>query len=117
MQSWILTPWLIVVALLSLAALVVEVFALVIALRAPAAAYTAAGKLSKLAWVAITAVAALIGLSTAPLPLIYAGRGFGGLLSIVALVAALIFMVDVRPAVNGTRGGRGGTGPNAQGGW
>ncbi|MDR0625972.1 MAG: DUF2516 family protein [Bifidobacteriaceae bacterium] len=117
MQSWLLTPWIIIVALLSLAAFAVEVFALVVALKAPAAAYTAAGKLSKGAWVAITAVATLIGFSAAPLPLLGGSRGFGGLLSIAALVAALVFIVDVRPAVSGASGGRGRPGPRQQGGW
>jgi hypothetical protein len=115
MPAWILTPWVIITGLLALAALAVEIIAFVIALKAPAAAYIAAGKLSKGAWVAITAIAMVIGLGAAPLPLT-GGRGFGGLLSVASVIAALVFMVDVRPAIKGYTGDGRPSGP-AQGGW
>jgi hypothetical protein len=102
---------------LSLAALAVEIAAFVIALKAPPAAYVAAGKLSKGAWVAITAIAMAVGLGAVPLPSAGAGGRFGGLLSIASLVAALVFMVDVRPALKQHRGGRGPSGPSRPGGW
>ena len=72
------------------ALLAVKGFAFVSALLYPAAAYEAADKLTKPAWCAITGLgfaAALIQL--APL----------GLLSIVFTVAALVYLVDVRPAL------------------
>jgi len=81
-------------------AFVLEIWAFVVAVRAPAGAYLAAGKRSKGLWVGLTGAAALIGLSTLPL----AGAGnFGGLLSIAALVVAGVFLADVRPAVSGRR--------------
>lgn len=103
--------------LLGLAALIVEVAAFVIALKAPAGAYVAAGKLTKPAWVAITAVAMVIGLGAAPV--IGSGRPFGGLLSIASVVASLVFIVDVRPALKPYQGRPGprSSGPDRPGGW
>lgn len=61
----------------------------------PAAAYPAAGKLTKPAWVAITAVAAVLLFFTGPL----------GLLGLIAIVGSIVYLVDVRPAVRELRGG------------
>jgi hypothetical protein len=122
-MSFILTPLVIISGLLGLAALIVEIVAFVIAVKAPAGAYIAAGKLSKGAWVAITGIAMAIGLGVMPLPSLNSGARFGGLLSIASLVAALVFLVDVRPAIRqfrrpGGHGGYGGpAGPNTRGGW
>jgi hypothetical protein len=110
---------LIITGLLGLAALAVEVWAFVLALKTPPGAYIAAGKLSKGAWVAITAIALVIGLGALPLPSLNSGARFGGLLSIAAVVAALVFIVDVRPAVRHFRGpsGRGPSASGRPGGW
>ncbi|MDR1187564.1 MAG: DUF2516 family protein [Bifidobacteriaceae bacterium] len=119
MSSFIVAPWLIITGLLGLAALAVEITAFVWALKTPPGAYLAAGKLSKGAWVAITGVAMVIGLGAMPLPSLNSGARFGGLLSIAAVVAALVFIIDVRPAVKHFRGpsGRGPSGPARPGGW
>ncbi|MDR2373046.1 MAG: DUF2516 family protein [Bifidobacteriaceae bacterium] len=136
MGSLIATPVLLILGLANLAALAVEVAAFVIALKAPPGAYTAAGKMTKGAWVGITVIAMIIGLGAAPLPGISSSGRFGGIASIAAVVAALVFMVDVRPAIKPYRGpsgggprgggprgggpsGRGprGGGPTAPGGW
>lgn len=74
-----------------LTVLAVKVFALVSALLFPAEAYVAADKLTKPAW------GAILGLGVA-----FQVIGFGGsILTIVFIVAALVYIVDVRPALAG----------------
>jgi uncharacterized protein DUF2516 len=76
--------------------LAVKVFAFVDALIRPTQAYVAAGKLTKPAWLLIlglTVAAALVWPSVI------------GILSIVGIVAAFVYLLDVRPAlVSVTRG-------------
>lgn len=79
---------------LGLGALALKVWALVDAVTRPTGAYVAAGKLTKVAWVVILAVAVLIG-----------GTDVFGLFGLVGLVAAIVYLVDVRPAVRGIRPG------------
>lgn len=80
----------IVLLVLGVAALAMEVFAFVEALRYPAAAYAAAGKLTKQWWLIITGVAMLIGFVA-----VQAVFGIG----LIPVVAAGVFLADVRPAV------------------
>ena len=75
-------------SVLSLGALALKLWALVDACVRPGAAYAAAGKLSKPAWIAILAVAVLL-----------TGGDVLGLLGLVSVVAAIVYLVDVRPAV------------------
>jgi hypothetical protein len=91
-----------VVSALWLAAVAVEVFALVDAARHRPDAYPAAGKRTKVFWVAILAVATLVGFVSSPL----------GMLGILAFVGAAVYLADVRPALRQVtgRGGRGGGG-------
>jgi hypothetical protein len=77
-----------------LAALVVQLYALVDAALAPAAAYLAAGKLTKQAWLAILAVAILVVLLS----------GWFGPLGLAAIIATIVYFVDVRPALRRVRG-------------
>jgi hypothetical protein len=70
-------------------------WALVDALIRPAPAYVAAGKLTKPAWGAITALALLLA---------YFVPNFS-FLWIPAVVAAIVYLVDVRPAIRGMRRG------------
>jgi Protein of unknown function (DUF2516) len=70
--------------------LAVKVWAFVDALLRPAEAYVAAGKLTKQAWLLIlglTVATALVWPSVI------------GLLSIVGIVAAFVYILDVRPAL------------------
>jgi len=90
-----------VFVLVAVAAFAVELWALVLAIKAPAGAYLASGKQTKTLWVALTAAAAFIGFTS--LPLVGSGRGFGGLLTIAAVVVAGVFLASVRPAVAGHR--------------
>ena len=82
----------------SLVMFVVELWALIDAAIRPEQAYVAASKQTKVIWIVILAVALLL-------------RGFG-FLGIIGLTAAIIYLVDVRPAVRDASGGRGN-----QGGW
>ncbi len=79
---------------LGLGALAVKVWALVDAISRPAEAYVAAGKLTKVAWIVILALSVVLG-----------GRNVLGLFGLLGLVAAIVYLVDVRPAVRGMRPG------------
>ena len=68
----------------------VKTYAFVLALTFKDEAYVAASKLTKVAWCAILGLALLAQLIM-PTPL--------GLLNIVGLVAAFVFLADVRPAL------------------
>lgn len=99
-----------IVLALSLVAFAVEVWALVDALRQRSDAFVAAGKLTKPLWLIILGVAAALGFLGLP----FGGGTFSnplGLLSIVAVVAAAVYLTDVRPAVRQSRGRGGRSGP------
>jgi hypothetical protein len=96
-------PLAIFFAVLALAAFVVEVWALVDAIRRPAGAFTAAGKQTKKIWLLILGVATVIGLAGATG---YAGVGITNILAVAAFVAAAIYHVDVRPKIREVGGGR-----------
>jgi hypothetical protein len=83
--------------IVSLGALALAVWAAADAVFRPAAFYPAAGKLTKPAWVAITVVAVLVLLSI----------GVFSLFGIVASVAAIVYIVDVRPALQQLKPGNG----------
>ena len=84
-----------VFSLVLLALLVFKVVAFVAALRYPAEAYTAADKMTKPAWAIILGVCVvadiLLGL---------------GILWVISTVAAIVFWVDVRPALKAVLGYR-----------
>ena len=79
--------------LLALALFALKLWALVDACIRPERAYYVAGKWTKVGWVVVLALGALIG------------QGIG-LLGIASLVAAIVYLVDVRPALREIRGGR-----------
>jgi hypothetical protein len=80
------------------------IYALVDAIRQPAAAFTAAGKQTKRLWLI------LLGVATA-ISLIAIGRDVGFLFfDAMAVVAGAVYLTDVRPAVRGMTGG-GSSGP------
>jgi hypothetical protein len=84
-----------VFGIIELACLAVGVWALVDCAIRATAAFPAAGKLTKPAWLAITAVAAVAQYWFAAL----------SILGIAAIVASIVYLVDVRPAVRSVQGG------------
>lgn len=99
-----------VLQVLGLAALALEVWALVEAVRFRKESYPAAGKQTKVLWVTILAVASALGFVYFRSPL--------ALLSVMSVAAAGAFMAGVRPALRSLQG-RGGRGPSSgpYGGW
>ena len=70
-------------------------WAFIDALIRPANGFVAAGKLTKPGWAAITGLAALIIFWQGPM----------SFLGLPAVIAAIVYLVDVRPAVKGLRRG------------
>jgi hypothetical protein len=85
---------------LSWGALALTGWAFVDALIRPAAGFVAAGKLTKTGWAAITGLAIAVVYFFGPM----------SFLGLPAIIAAVVYLVDVRPAVRGLR--RGNTGNN-----
>lgn len=81
---------------LGLGALVLKLWALVDSITRPAPTYPAAGKLTKPAWIAILAVSVLLG-----------GLGFLGIFAVIGTIAAIVYLVDVRPALRELSDGSG----------
>jgi hypothetical protein len=80
--------------ILNLAALVVEAWAFIDAIRRPAGAFPAVGKQTRPIWLIILGVALVIGIfsSAYNVSLLY-------FVPIIAFIAAAIYMTDVRPKV------------------
>lgn len=98
-----LDPSYVLLSVLGLGALGLKLWALIDACTRPTAAFPAAGKLTKIAWIAILAAAVLLG-----------GADVLGLFGILGTIAAIVYLVDVRPAVRELRGG-GGRGSSSDG--
>jgi hypothetical protein len=88
----VLAPLTIAFIIIRIAMLVVVIFALVDGAMRPAQAYTLAGKWSKQGWMIVLGVGALVVFLLG-----------SGLLGIAALIAAIVYLVDVRPAVKDFR--------------
>lgn len=84
-----------------------QVFAFVDALRHRPDAYVAAGKRTKKFWLAVTGVALAVGIA------VFHPLNF---LNVIAVVAAAVYLADVRPALREVTG-RGGTSRGPYGGW
>ena len=107
------------VAILSYAALVAAVWALVDAARTPGEAFTSAGKQSKTLWLVLTGIASALLIVLAPHPF---GNGGGviNFLGIGAAAAVIIYHVSVKPAVapyRNIRRPKGGNSGPSRGGW
>ena len=97
--------------ILALVALGLELWAVVDCARHRANAFEATGKRTKTFWLALTGGAALVGV----ISMFGTGGGFFGtlgLFGLAAVVAASVYLADVRPAVKyAGRGGSRNTGP------
>ena len=82
-------------ALLAFALLAVKIYAFVSSLTFSAEAYEAAGKLTKPTWTI------LLGLSVA-LQVLFLNSPIG-ILNLIFTIAAIVYLVDVRPAIAGLR--------------
>jgi hypothetical protein len=82
----LLSPFASVLSFIGIALIGIEVFALVDALVRPSAAFVGAGKLTKPIWCAILAVAVLF-------------TGFLSFLGLAGIIATLVYLYDVRPAL------------------
>jgi len=71
------------------------IWALIDALTRPANAYVAASKLTKPAWSGITALAVVFAYLSGALTMFW----------LIAAVASVVYLVDVRPAVRGLQRG------------
>lgn len=92
-MNFLFDPANLLLSVIALGLLVLKVYAFVDCVRRPAGAFVAHGKLTKQGWLAITGIAALLQ--------IFLG-GVIGLFSLVGTVAAIVYLVDVRPAVSGS---------------
>ena len=103
-----------VLAALAVLAFGLEVFALVDAVRTRPDAFVAAGKQTKPIWLIILGVGTAFGFLAIPpynvLPVYQ-------LLPLAGVVAAAVYLTDVRPAVRQIRGGGGGRNAGPYGPW
>lgn len=93
-QYWIMTAVAVIV-------LAIDAWALLNAVRFRGEAYTAADKRTKGFWVALTAVATLLGVLGLPL----LGGSSLSIFSIIGVTAAGVFLADVLPALRRITGG------------
>jgi Protein of unknown function (DUF2516) len=100
-----------VILLLSVLAFGAEVFALVDALRHRPDAFLAAGKRTKKFWTVVTGIAAILGFISIGNSVTLFSVG------LIAIVAAGIYLADVRPALQQVSGGRGGQHMGPYGPW
>lgn len=82
-----------------LVAIPVGAYAFIHALMQRADAFTAADKLTKPAWLGITGASALV------LVVFQGPQRSGALFWLAALIAVLVYILDVKPAVVGVQGG------------
>ncbi|HWG60281.1 MAG TPA: DUF2516 family protein [Streptosporangiaceae bacterium] len=108
LSSGALTPLYWFFEILGIAALAVEVWALIDAVRRPAPAFVAAGKWTKPLWLIILVVATVIGLATTT---VTSGFSAIGILPIAGFVAAAVYLTDVRPKVRDFKSGGTSSGP------
>lgn len=100
----------VVFLLLGIAAFIVQIWALVDCISRKPDAFVAAGKMTKQRWLIILIVAVAIGFIS------FTGNALG-FLNLIAFVAAAVYLVDVRPALQRVSGGGGRSGGGMAGPW
>ena len=97
------------------AILAIAAWALIDLSRRPASAFTQAGKLTKTKWGLILGAATMIAFISLPYPL---NLPFPDFLALLSAVAAIVYLVDVKPAITPYSRRRGnGPGRPSSGGW
>ncbi|GEN81015.1 DUF2516 family protein [Actinotalea fermentans] len=91
----------------------VTVYALVDALRRPAAAFVSGGKRTKQFWTILLGAATAVAFVAIPWPV---GFGMLSFLALGSAVAAGVYLADVRPAIKPYSGGSGRS-RGTRGGW
>lgn len=91
---------------LGLVALGIEVWALSDCVRRPGTAFEAAFKRTKGFWLALTGGALVVGVLS-----VLSSRGGFNLFQLVAIIAACVYLADVKPAISQTSGRGGNSGP------
>ncbi|MDQ0737121.1 DUF2516 family protein [Arthrobacter agilis] len=91
---------------LGLVALGIEVWAFTDCVRRPGTAFEAAFKRTKGFWLALTGGAVVVGLLST-----LSSQGGFNLFQLVAIIAACVYLADVKPAVSQTTGRGGNYGP------
>ncbi|MFJ3959043.1 DUF2516 family protein [Arthrobacter sp. NPDC090010] len=86
--------------IMGLVAFGLEAWAFIDALSRKGGDYDAAMKRSKTFWLALTGGAALVGLLS-----LLSGAGGLGLFGLAAVIAACVYLADVRPAIKDLRSG------------
>lgn len=94
---------------LGIAVFLMMLWAWVDCLRTRPDAFVAAGKRTKPLWLALTSVAMILGF-------IFITNPFN-LFNLIAIIAAGVYLADVRPAVKSVRGGNPGTNMGPYGPW
>lgn len=102
-------------SLFYLAILVLSAWALVDCLRRPAAAFVTAGKRTRTFWTWVLVAATAVAFISLPPPLGIL-LDFPRFLALASAAAAIVYLVDVRPAVAPYSRRRRGPGPS-RGGW
>lgn len=74
---------------------IIAIWAFIDAAIRPTTAYVAAGKLTKPAWLALTGASAFFAF----------WPGFLSIFQLAGLVASIVYLVDVRPAIRERQGG------------
>ena len=113
----VLSAQLILFGLLYLAIFLLCLWATIDCAVRPARAFPATGKRTKPFWLAITVASAVVAFLALPLGVV--PSGLFQFVAFVGAVGAIVYLVDVRPAVapySKRRGGRGGAG-SSRGGW
>ncbi|SDI42318.1 Protein of unknown function [Arthrobacter subterraneus] len=88
-------------------ALGIELWAFIDCIQRKPASFEATFKRTKSFWLGLTAGAAAIGALTA----LFGGIGLFGLLQLAAIIAACVYLADVKPAVSEVQGSSGPYGP------
>jgi hypothetical protein len=92
-----------VLLLLGIGSLILTGFAFVDVLRRPGNLFPHAGKLSKGAWLGILGAAFLIAIIS------FASTQTLGFLNVIGVIAAGVYLADMRPKLKSLGGGRGGS--------